>query len=116
MGRRTRLIPCVKSLSFAVVGTEVFFSPCGRRLYRNRDSGTVETWRAGDTIPILAMDLATRRVRTAATVQAPFDPAGLAVSPDRRRILVHRKIQGTDLMLIENFGSSQGAMSATTAT
>ena len=69
----------------------------------DRDSGAVETWRSGDTIPIQVMDLATRRLRTAATVQAPFDPGRLAVSPDRRRILVHRNVRASDLMLIENF-------------
>ncbi len=102
-GTPYELIPCVKALSFALVGTEVYFSPCGPGRYRNRDSGAVETWRSGDTIPIQVMDLATRRLRTAAAVQAPFDPGRIAVSPDRRRILVHRNIQASDLMLIENF-------------
>lgn len=102
-GSARELIPCVKALAFALVGTELYFSPCGGSRYRNRDSGAVETWQPGDAVPIRVVDLSTGRVRTVATVRAPFDPGRLAVSPDRRRILVHRVVQASDLMLVENF-------------
>jgi Tol biopolymer transport system component/serine/threonine protein kinase len=102
-GTPRQLVPCVKALSFAVTGTGVYFSPCGSRRDRNQVNGSIQTWLPGADIPIQVLDPSTGRVRTVGTVKAPFDSARLAVSPDGKRILIHRNTQASDLMLIENF-------------
>jgi hypothetical protein len=81
----------------------VYFSPCGNRRERNRNSGLLKTWPPRAEIPIQLLDLSTGRVRLLATVREPFDSARLAVSPDGQTILVHRNLSTSDLMLIENF-------------
>jgi eukaryotic-like serine/threonine-protein kinase len=102
-GTPRQLLPCVKALSFAVTDTGVYFSPCGTRHDRNPINGFVQTWPADAEIPIQVLDMSTGRVRTLGTVKPPFDPTRMAVSPDGKRILVHRNTYVSDLMLIENF-------------
>jgi Tol biopolymer transport system component len=102
-GTPRQLVPCVKELSFAVTDTGVYFSPCGSRRDRNQLNGFIQTWPAGAEIPIQVLDPSSGRIRTVGSVKAPFDSTRLAVSPDGKRILVHRNTQVSDLMLIENF-------------
>jgi Tol biopolymer transport system component len=102
-GTPRQLVPCVKELSFAVTDTGVYFSPCGSRRDRNQLNGFIQTWLAGAEIPIQVLDPSTGRVRTVGTLKAPFDSTRMAVSPDGKRILVHRNTQVSDLMMIENF-------------
>jgi Tol biopolymer transport system component len=102
-GTPRQLVPCVKELSFAVTDSGVYFSPCGNRRDRNQLNGFIQTWSAGAEIPIQVLDPSTGRVRTVGSVKAPFDPTRMAVSPDGKRILVHRNTHLSDLMLIENF-------------
>ena len=102
-GTPRQLVPCVKALSFAVTDTGVYFSPCGSRRDRNQLNGFIQTWLAGAEIPIQVLDPSTGRVRTVGTLKAPFDSTRMAVSPDGKRILVHRNTQVSDLMMIENF-------------
>jgi hypothetical protein len=101
-GTPHQLVPCVKELSFAVTATGVYFSPCGSRRDRNPLNGFIQTWLAGAEIPIQVLD-PTGRIRTVGSVKAPFDSTRMAVSPDGKRILVHRNTYLSDLMLIENF-------------
>ena len=96
-------MPCVKYLSFAVVNTGVYFSPCGSRRDRDQSNGFIQTWAPGSQIPIHGVDPSTGRVRVIASVKTPFEPSRLAVSPDGKTILVHRNTTISDLMLIENF-------------
>jgi hypothetical protein len=101
-GKPRRVVPCVRFLSWAVVNTGVYYSPCGSR--RGRDqNGFVQTWPPGSQIPIQVLDPSTGRVRVLGSVKAPFEPNRLAVSPDGKTILVHRNTTISDLMLIENF-------------
>ena len=102
-GTPRQLVPCVKELSFAVTPTGVYFSPCGNRRDRNPLNGFIQTWLAGAEIPIQVLDPSTGQIRTVGSVKAPFDPTRMAVSPDGKRILVHRSTYLSDLMLIENF-------------
>jgi Tol biopolymer transport system component len=102
-GTPRQLVKCVTSSSFAVTDTGLYFSPCGPRHDRNRINGTVLTWPPGAEIPIQVLDPSTGRVRTVGTVKPPFVAWRLAVSPDGKRILVHRNTVAADLMLIENF-------------
>jgi eukaryotic-like serine/threonine-protein kinase len=102
-GTARQVIPCVKLLSFAVVSTGVYFSPCGSHRHRDQSNGYIRTWRPGSDIPIHALDMTTGRVRVVASVSAPFDSDNLAVSPDGKTILVHRTTASSDLMLVENF-------------
>ena len=102
-GTSRQLVPCVKELSFAVTDTGVYFSPCGSRRDRNPLNGFIQTWLAGAEIPIQVLDPSTGRIRTVGSVKAPFDSTRMAVSPDGKRILVHRNTYLSDLMLIENF-------------
>lgn len=96
------VVPCVRFLSWTVVSTGVYYSPCGSR--RDRDqSGFVQTWPPGSQIPIEVLDPSTGRVRVLGSVKAPFEPNRLAVSPDGKTILVQRNTTTSDLMLIENF-------------
>jgi hypothetical protein len=97
------LVPCVKAFSFAVTKSGLYFSPCGSRHDRNPINGFVQTWPSGAEIPIQVLDPLTGKVRSVGTIKPPFDSARLAVSPDGKRILVHRNTQAADLMLIENF-------------
>jgi eukaryotic-like serine/threonine-protein kinase len=102
-GTPRQLVPCVKELSFAVTKNGVYFSPCGSRRDRNQLNGFIQTWLAGAEIPIQMLDPSTGRIRTVGSVKAPFDSTRMAVSPDGKRILVHRNTYVSDLMLIENF-------------
>ena len=102
-GTARQVIPCVKLLSFAVVSTDVYFSPCGSHRHRDQSNGYIRTWPPGSDIPIHALDMTTGRVRVVASVRAPFDSDNLAVSPDGKTILVHRTTASSDLMLVENF-------------
>ena len=102
-GMPRQVVPCVKELSFAVTRTGIYFSPCGSRRDRNQLNGFIQTWPAGAEIPIQVLDPSTGRIRTVGSVKAPFDPTRMAVSPDGKRILVHRNTYVSDLMLIENF-------------
>jgi eukaryotic-like serine/threonine-protein kinase len=102
-GTPRQVVPCVRSLSWAVVNTGVYYSPCGNRRARDQSNGFVQTWPPGSQIPIQVLDPSTGRVRVLGTVKAPFEPNRLAVSPDGKTILVHRNTTPSDLMLIENF-------------
>ena len=102
-GKPQRLIPCVKSLSFSVGAAGVYYSPCGDRHDRNRDSGRLQTWAPNAEIPIHLLELPSGREQILGTVKMPFDSVQLAVSPDGKTILVHRTIQTSDLMLIDHF-------------
>ena len=97
------VLPCVRQLSWAVVNTGVFYSPCGSRRDRDQSNGFVQTWPPGSKIPIQVLDASTGRVRVLGSVKAPFEPNRLAVSPDGKTVLVHRNTTTSDLMLIENF-------------
>jgi WD40-like Beta Propeller Repeat len=102
-GHPRELLPCVKTLSFAVGAAGVYYSPCGNRRDRNRDSGLLQTWAPNAEIPIQLLELPSGRVRVLDSVKTPFESFEPAVSPDGKTILVHRTIQPSDLMLIEHF-------------
>ena len=102
-GAPREVVSCVRSLSWAVVDTGVYYSPCGSLRTRDRTNGFVQTWPPGSRIPIQVLDPSTGRVRVLGSVTAPFEPNRLAVSPDGKTILVHRNTTPSDLMLIENF-------------
>jgi dipeptidyl aminopeptidase/acylaminoacyl peptidase len=102
-GTPRHVVPCATYLSFAVVNTGVYYSPCGGRRDREQSGGYIQTWPPGSEIPIHVLDPSTGRVRVLARVKAPFEPRRLAVSPDGKTILIHRNTTISDLMLIENF-------------
>jgi Tol biopolymer transport system component/serine/threonine protein kinase len=102
-GTPRHVVPCATYLSFAVVNTGVYYSPCGGRRDREQSGGYIQTWPPGSEIPIHVLDPSTGRVRVLASVKAPFEPRRLAVSPDGKTILIHRNTTISDLMLIENF-------------
>jgi eukaryotic-like serine/threonine-protein kinase len=102
-GTPRQVLPCVRFLSWAVVNTGVYYSPCGNRRVRDQSNGFVQTWPPGSQIPIQVLDPSTGRVRVLGSVKAPFEPNRLAVSPDGKTVLVHRNTTTSDLMLIENF-------------
>ena len=102
-GTPRQVVPCVRFLSWAVVNTGVYYSPCGSRRDRDQTNGFVQTWPPGSQIPIQVLDPSTGRVRVLGSVKAPFEPNRLAVSPDGKTVLVQRNTTTSDLMLIENF-------------
>lgn len=102
-GKPRQVVPCARSLSWTVVTTGLYFSPCGNRRVRDQTNGFVQTWPPGSQIPIQVLDPSTGRVRVLGSVKAPFEPNRLAVSPDGKTILVQRNMTTSDLMLIENF-------------
>jgi len=102
-GSPRKLLPCVKWLSFVVAAAGVYYSPCGERQDRNRDSGRLQTWAPDAEIPIQLLELPSGHVRLLGRVKMPFESLEPAVSPDGQTILVHRRLQLSDLMLIENF-------------
>ena len=102
-GTPRQVVPCVRFQSFAVVNSDVYYSPCGSRRDRDQSNGFMRTWAPDSEIPIHVLDPSTGHVRILASVKAPFDPARLAVSPDGKTILVHRNTSISDLMMIENF-------------
>ena len=101
-GTPRQVVSCVRSLSWAVANTGVYYSPCGSRRDRDKSNGFVQTWAPGSQIPIQVLD-PSGRVRVLGSVKAPFEPNRLAVSPDGKTILVQRNTTTSDLMLIENF-------------
>ncbi len=102
-GNPRQLLPCVKALSFVVGAAGVYYSPCGDRQDRNRDSGRLQTWAPDAEIPIQLLELPSGRVQVLGSVKMPFESVQAAVSPDGKTILVHRTLQPSDLMLIEHF-------------
>jgi Tol biopolymer transport system component len=102
-GSPRQLLPCVKTLSFVVGAAGVYYSPCGDRRDRNRDSGRLQTWAPNAEIPIQLLELPSGRVRVLGRVKMPFESVQPAVSPDGKAILIHRTLQLSDLMLIEHF-------------
>ena len=102
-GQPRQILPCVKDFSIAVGAAGVYYSPCGNRRDRSRESGRLQTWAPNAEIPIQLLELPSGRVRVLGSVKLPFESLRPAVSPDGKTILVHRTIQLSDLMLIEHF-------------